>query len=370
MKDHKTPSTLKPVVWLLVLILLALQAGCSQTGVLPAKPTLPALAKEVVVYDWVEDIPDEVLQSFYQEYGVKVRYEVYESQEEAIENIRNGQQYDVVVMDDRLIPPLIDEKLIAKIDLEDISNIQNITDEFRHKPYDPQNGYSIPYSYGTVGLVVRADRVAGPIKSWNDLWNQQGSGKVILWRGFPRETVGMALKALGYSINSEDPGQLEQALSKLEELKQNVIFIEDFGPDTETVAPVMLKGYGIIAMGWSNDALTAQDEMQNIEYILPEEGTMLWGDNFVIPANSPSKETAQVFINFMLRPEISALVTNAKGYPSPNKAAMKYVNSELLNNPIVFPKDEDLHKGELIQALSAAGQELHDRIWQSFMDAP
>lgn len=352
----------------LVLSLIFLPVACNAASLPKPTPTPILLAEELVFYDWEEDMPQSVLDAFTAEYGVKVKYLVYESQEDAISNMKAGEVYDVVVMESRYIPMLAREGLLARLNLQNLPNLKNISANFRELAYDPANDYSIPYNWGTTGLVVRSDLVDEPVTRWADLWDPRYAGRVGLWLGVPREVISLTLKSLGYSANTEKPEELELALERLMELKPNVIVLEDY--DLETSAQVMADGRAVIAMGYAYDALSGSELNPAIEYILPDEGALLWNDTFVIPVNSPNKYTAELFLNFLMRPEITAAITNHNGYATPNEAAYPFIELEILNNPMVFPRMEDLVNAELILPLTPDGQQLYDEIWERFIKAP
>lgn len=350
---------------LAVLVLLTI-CGCAPVPA-QAAPTPQPLPDVLVLYDWVDDIPQQVLDAFAQEFGVYVRYETYQSQEEAIEQINQGRLFDVVIMNNDKIPALIQAGRLAELDHANLSNLNNIAADFRDSAFDPGNRYSVPFNWGTTGLVARSDLVAAPVTSWSDLWKQGGAGKVVLWNGLPREMLGAALKSLRYSANSENRAELEAALHQLEILRPNLIFAEDYGPELETSSPLLTLGEAVLAVGWSYDAVEGQKEMDSITYILPKEGALLWGDNFVIPANSPNQYAAEVFVNFMLRPEISALITNEKSYATGNTQAEKFILPDILENPLIFPPIEDVRRAEYILPLSPQGEALHAEIWAQFL---
>lgn len=334
-------------------------AGCS--------PPNNRLAEELTIYNWEGDFPQSLLDAFTAEYGVKINYVTYESQEEAIENMRAGEVYDMVNLESRFLPLLIEEGLLAELDYANILNFKNISPNFRDLTYDPDNLYSIPYSWGTTGLIVRTDLVESPVTRWEDLWDEQYEGKAAIWIGQPRETLALALKSLGYSANSENPAELEAALKKLIALKPKLRFLEDYDP--ETAVPALASEEVVVAIGYSGDYQTGLAMGLAVEYVMPEEGALLWGDNFVIPANSPNKYTAELFINFLLRPEISAEIVNQKYYASANDAARAFVDPAILNNPSIYPSQTMLQNAEIILPLSAQGQKLYDEIWQRFLDA-
>ncbi len=350
--------------------LVCLLTACGAAAPSPP-PTAPPLAETLILYDWEEDMPQSVLDAFTEEFGVEVTYITYEAQEEAIENMMEGQAYDVIVLENQFIPDLSANGFLAEINYQNIPNIKNIAASFRDLAYDPGNKYSIPYNWGTTGIVARSDLLDKPVTDWTDLWDPDYEGKVALWRGTRRETIGFTLKSLGYSVNSEDPDELEAALEKLIALKPNILFVEDYDEavEADSSAPLLANGEAIIGMGYAYDAVLGQEDNEAIAYILPEDGAMLWGDNFVIPANSPHKYTAELFLNFLLRPEISAQITNENNYPTPNEAARDFIAPEILNDPNIFPPNKALTKAEILLPLSPAGEKLHTEIWERFLAA-
>ncbi len=350
----------------LLLLLMTLLWSHIITGCAPSQDPA-AETKEIILYNWEGDVPQSVLDSFIAEFHINIRYEAYESQEEALENIRAGQPYDVVALESRFIPYAVKEGLLAKLDYENILNFKNVSPNFRDLSYDPGNQYSIPYSWGVTGLVVRTDLIQKPVKRWSDLWDESNASKTAIWIGQPRETIAFTLKSLGYSANSENPRELEAALARLIELKRSLKYVEDF--DLESAGPALASGEIFIAMGYSGDYQASLDEGLSVEFVLPEEGALLWGDNFVIPSNSPNKQLAELFINFLLRPEISAEIVNQKYYASANDASRAFIDTAILSNPSIYPDNEVLQNAEIILPLSEEGQRLYDEIWKKFLSA-
>lgn len=328
----------------------------------PATPTPRPLAEELIIHDWAEDLADEILAGFTEEYGVKFNYVVYGSPEEAVANIRAGKQFDVVVLENEYIPSLAEEGLLAEIDYRNVPNFNHISANFRDLAYDPGNKHSIPYSWGTTGLLVRSDLVEEVATRWTDMWDPTYAGRIVEWM-IPRYTLGAALKSLGYSVNSEDPAELEAALARLIVLKPNAIWltVED------TSAYHLISGEAAAALGWAYDLQIGQEENENIVYVLPEDGTILWGDNFVIPANSPHKYEAELFLNYLLRPEVTARIVELNNFATMNEAAQAYIAPEILNDPVVYPPDEDLRGAEMFLPLSPEGEKLYAEIWERFL---
>jgi spermidine/putrescine transport system substrate-binding protein len=333
----------------------------------PTSTSIP-LAEELVFYDWDEDMPQIVLDTFTSEYGVKIKYLVYKSQEEAIANMQSGEIYDVVVMESRFIPGLLREHLLAELRSENVSNLKNISPNFRELSYDPTNQFSVPYNWGTTGLVVRTDLVSPPVTRWTDLWNPNYANRVGIWIGQPREVISLTLKSLGYSANSEDLVELETAFRRLIALKSNILTLEEY--DLYTSADLLASGKLVISMGYASDVITGSQQNSAIEYVLPDEGALLWNDTFVIPINSPNIYTAELFLNFLMRPEINAMIVNENLYATPNEAAHPFIEPEILNNPIIFPSNQDLANAELVLPLTPQGQRLYDSIWKRFLSLP
>lgn len=348
----------------LTLILFAACGGPTPTSLPPTSTPLP-LAKKLILYNWRDYMPEGVLDAFEKEYGTTVVIRTYDSQDEAYENITNGTvAYDLAVIEYDLLPLLINDNLLAEIDFNHIPNFGNISADFRDLAYDPGNHHSIPYNWGTSGLIVRSDLVDIPITKWADLWAPSFTGKIAL-HNEPTEIISIALLSLGYPLNSEDPVQLEEALAHLRVLRNSVIFIPS---DPQNTLDILKSGHITIVQGWNGDALLAQEEYPLIQYVLPEEGTMLWGDSFVISAHSPNRYTAEVFLNFILRPEISAQIVETYRYPSANESAKKFLDPALLNNPLVYPPRDYLVSNSFYIPLSEKAQKLYENIWNRFLE--
>jgi spermidine/putrescine transport system substrate-binding protein len=344
-----------------LLILCTIAAGC---GFAPDFGQTPA-ADGLVLYNWAGYMPQSVLDAFTAEYGVQVTYLTYNSMDEAIAQLRDGQFYDVAVLENNNIKSLAAEGLLADIDYQNVPNFKNISPNFRDLTFDPGNRYSIPYDYGTTGLLVRNDLVDPPLTRWADLWDPRFSGKIAV-RPLAYELIGISLKSLGYPLNSEDPQELEMALQHLLQLKPSLTYVD---ADTQKAIPTLLSGEAVVMVGWGNDALSARNENDNVAYLLPEEGTILWGESFVIPANSPNKHTAELFLNFLLRPEISAQITNENRYATANETAYSLIDPAIFTDPIVFPPANIFDKSDWYLPLSPDGETLYAGIWEGFLAA-
>ncbi len=356
---HKAKTLIHTSIIVLILGMLILQSGCSAATTPVSKIT------ELVFRNWEGDIAPEILAAFETQYGIKVHYLPYETQEEAIDEIRAGKVYDLVVLENQLIPSLVADGLLAEIDYGNVPNFKNISANFRDLAYDPGNIHSIPYSWGTTGLVVRTDLVEQPITGWADLWDSRYAGKLMGWP-LPRYMLGIALKSLGFSLNSENPEEVEAALQKLIALKPHIT-LRDW--ESAVAAPYLISGEVVIAVGQADDVTAGQEATAAIQYVLPEEGAILWGDSFTIPANSPNKKATEQLIDFLLRAEISAQITNATYYWLPNDAALPLVNPEIRDNPAIFPSSDMLKNAEILLSLSPEGEALHADAWERFLTA-
>ncbi len=347
-------------LWLaLTLSALAQLNGCREAE----PPPVPPAVKELVFYAFAEDMPQPVLDAFAKESGVSIQYLSYQSPEEADENIRSGHRYDVVLIENQLFPALIKEQLLAEINLSRVPNFKNISANFRDLAIDPGNRYSVPASYGTTGLVVRTDLVGDGLKRWADLWNPQYAGKIGL-RAQPREIIGLTLTSLGYPFASENPQELEAVLQRLLELKPSVVMLDI---EADNAVRALLQGEIAVLHGYAEDFQEAHEENPAVIYVLPMEGTALWGESYAIPTNSRHKQQAELFINFLLRPEITAHIINEKKYAQPNDAALPLVKPEIRFNPVIFPANRDLENGSIILPLSPEGKKLYADIWARFM---
>lgn len=350
-----------------VAILLALLAfdvlpTCNGPSRSPT-PTQPHLAQELVFYNWAEDMPQSVLDVFTREYGVQVTYDAFQSQEEALAVLRAGKVCDVVVIENQFIPTLVAEGRLAEIDYRNVPNFKNVAADFRDLVFDPGNRHTVPYHFGTTGLLVRTDLVDRPVTSWADLWDAEYAGRIAL-RPQMRELIGFTLLSLGYSFNSEDPEQLAAAEARLRALKPVIHLAE---VESASAVPSLLNGEIVILVGWAEDVRLARQTSNAVTYVLPAEGLTIWGDSYVIPTNSRRKATAELFLDFLLRPQISAQIVNEKYYATANEAAYPLIRPELLNDPVIFPPREDIKAADFYLPLSPAGQKRYDEIWERFM---
>lgn len=337
--------------------LLLLLSGCSSTPTPAATPTPPI---KLTLYNWAEYMPQSVLDAFTAEYGIEVDYVAYTSPEEAVENVKKGGVYDVVVLPPEYLPELITNDWLAIIDHDNVPNFKNISANFRDLAYDPGNHYSIPFHWGVSGLLVRTDLVDPLPTRWADLWDPRFAGRVALWP-LSGSLLSVALKSLGYSANSTDPQELDAAVQHLEQIIPHAIW---WDPKAPSIVPALTEGGAVITFGWAYDALVAREQSVPVSFILPEDGSLLWSDYFVIPASSPHKPAAELFLNFVLRPEISAQLINESYYAMANDAAEPLVAPEILADPVIYPPNDFLRNAEVIMPLDASAKDRYSAAWE------
>ena len=347
--------------WWIAFLISTLLAACSGSG---SGSTKPLLDKELVLYNWVDYMPQGVLDGFEKEFGVKVVYLTYNSAEEAASNITAGKvAFDIAVVDNDNLGGLIAKNLLSEINLQQVPNFKNVSENFRDWAFDPGNLHSIPYNFGTTGLLVRSDLLKTPVLHWSDLWDPQYAGKIAV-RAQPTELISVALRSLDYPLNTEDPHQLEAAQDRLLTLKGRARFVDI---EAENAIKPLLDGDVWILLGWNGDARMARDRNPAIEYVIPEEGTMLWGDSFVISAQSTRQYTAQAFLNYILRPDVGAEIVKTYYYATTNDGARNLLPADIVNDPLVFPPRSILIKNNFYQPHSPAGTKLYDEVWNQVM---
>lgn len=265
-------------------------------------------------------------------------------------------QYDLAIPSDYMITKMVNEGLLEKIDFNNIKNYAQIDSRFKHLPFDPNNEYSVPYMWGTLGIIYNTKMIKDEITSWNDIWNPKYKGQILMLDS-QRDSIGIALKKLGYSVNSKNTNELNKAKEEL--MKQKPLVYAYVGDE---VKDQMVEGEAAIAVVWSGDALTMMENNENLEYIIPKEGTNLWFDNMVIPKGSEHKKEAEMFINFMTEAEISKKNVEYIGYSTPNKEAQKLLPKEIIENPTAYPSDEVIKKSEVFIDLGNFIKE-YDKVW-------
>ena len=290
----------------------------------------------VTIYNWGEYIDPELLNQFEEESGYRVVYETFDSNEAMMTKIeQGGTSYDIAVPSEYAIETMKENDLLLPIDHSKIPNLTNIDPYFLDLSFDPNNKYSIPYFWGTVGVVYNPALLDGQtFESWEALWDPSLKGQILLVDG-SREVIGMGLNSLGYSLNSTDEDELQEALSKLNKLTPNVKAIIG-----DEVTQLMVNEEAAVALTWSGQAADMMWENEELDFSIPQEGSNLWFDNMVIPKTAANVEGAHAFINFMLDAEVAAQNADYVGYSIPNAAAIELMDEEVTSDERFYPSEE------------------------------
>ncbi len=329
------------------------------------------LAKELSVYNWADYIDEELLTKYEEEYGVKIIYDTFASNEDLLAKMQAGATgYDVIVPSDYMVGQMIELGLLAEINKDNISNMKNLDPTFLDPPYDPGNKYCLPYQWGTTGIAYSTKQFGDNTPdSWAYLFDpamaeQWADGGINLLND-QRELISAAMKYLGYSLNDRDEEHLKQAKDAILAIKP---FVKTFNSEGY-FEELMVPGEVVISHAWSGDAFRTMDLTYNEEtgesewaYAIPKEGAVLWQDNLCIPASSERKATAEHFINFLLEPENGAAITNFTFYASPNKAAQEFIEPDILGDPGIYPPPEVMEKLEMMKPLGETVF-VYDRLW-------
>ncbi len=301
----------------------------------------------ITIYNWGEYIDTDLLKQFEKETGIKVTYETFDSNEGMMGKIeQGGTSYDITMPSEYMIEMMKEKDLLLPLDYSKIPNIKNIDPYFLDLPFDPGNNYSLPYFWGTVGIAYNSSLLEGQtFEEWDDLWNPTLTQQVILVDS-ARETIGMGLNSLGYSLNSTDMDELREATDKLKTLSPNIKAVIG-----DEVTQLMINGEAAISLTWSGQAADMMYENEDINYIVPEEGSNLWFDNMVIPRTSKNIEGAHAFINFMLDAEVAAQNADYVGYSTPNLAALDLMDPEVTEDERFYPDEETRNHLEVYRNL-------------------
>lgn len=314
--------------------------------------------KTLNVYNVGDYIDEELLKKFESETGIKINYETYDTNEIMYQKLKGGSSsYDIVVPSDYMVEKMIKEDMLEKIDFNNIPNYKNIDDKFKFMPYDPNNEYSVPYMWGTFGILYNTKEVKEKVDSWNILWDEKYKGKIMMFDSL-RDTIGVSLKRLGYSLNSINDKEISAAKNELEKQKPLVLaYVNDDVKDR------MLSEEGALAVVYSGDAVTLKEQNPNLEYTIPKEGSNKWFDSLCIPKGAKHKEAAEEFINFLCDAENAKQNTEYIGYSTPNKAAYELLDDNIKNNPTAYPSDETLSKCEIFKDLGDNNLKKYDDAW-------
>lgn len=317
--------------------------------------------EKVYVYNWGEYMDPDVRELFEKQTGIEVVYEEFEQNEDMYPRIVSGAiSYDVVCPSDYMIQKMIENDLLQEINYDNIPNLKYIDSTYLKsaEEFDPGNKYSVPYCWGTVGILYNKTMVDEPVDSWGILFDEKYSGDILMIESV-RDAFAIALKYLGYDINSTNEAELEEAKALL---KKQYPLVQAYVVDQ--VRDKMIGGEAALGVIYSGEAIYTSRENPDLEYIVPKEGSNVWIDAWAIPKNSKNKENAEAFINFMCDPEIALKNFEYITYSTPNSGAWELIeDEEIKNSPVAFPSKEVLDRCTAFRYLGEDMESLYVQKW-------
>ncbi|MDE7177093.1 MAG: ABC transporter substrate-binding protein [Lachnospiraceae bacterium] len=343
-----------------IFVLLALLTVISLTG---CTSSVKGVNGQVIVYNWGEYIDPETIRMFEEESGIKVIYDEFETNESMYPKVESGAvAYDIACPSDYMISRMIENGMLSEIDYEKIPNAKkNIGAEYydQAKGFDPENKYAIPYCWGTVGILYNQTMVDEPITRWEQLWDEKYADNILM-QDSVRDAFMVSEMLNGFSMNTLDPAELEIAKESL--IRQKPL-VQAYVVDQ--VRDKMIGGESAIGVIYSGEAIYTQQENPDLVYVIPEEGTNVWIDCWVILKNAPNKENAEKFIDFMCRPDIALINFEYITYSTPNVAARDLIEDESVkNSEIAFPDLSQYDNLETYVYLGEDGDSLYNELWK------
>ncbi len=304
-----------------------LLTGCGGGGDATSEGAIEKYGSDTLkLYNWGEYMGDTLISDFEKEFGVKVIVEYFDSNEMMYTKLQAGDAYDILVPSDYMIQRMISQDMLQELDLSLVPNMTNVVEGVKNLPYDPQNKYSVPYFWGSVGIVYNHNNVDPAVveeQGYEILRNTDYKGKIYIYDS-ERDSFMMALKALGYSMNTENEAQIQEAYQWLLDMNNTMepVYV------TDEVIDGMINGTKDIAVVYSGDATTILEENPDMSFYMPSEGTNIWSDAMVIPANAPNPKLAHEFINYVLTYDASMGNSEYVGYASSNQEVLDELSGE------------------------------------------
>jgi spermidine/putrescine-binding protein len=340
---------------LFLLTMVFLFGGCSDlsSSSQSEKADIPTL----YYYTWSDYVDSEILEAFKNSRGVRVVVDTFSSNEELLAKVQTGMiGYDVVVPSDFMAGIMGELGLLAELDLSRIPYAQDLERHLTQLPFDPTQKFAIPYLWGTVGIGYNADVVTEVPTSWDALWDPQYSGRISMLND-QREVFGLALRAMGYSLNSRDPRTIQLAKERLIRQKPLVKAYT-----SEQFDQLLVSGDVVLAHAWGGPVARAMRENPSIRYVIPQEGGTIWTDCLTVLASSKNKMLAMDFINYLLSEQVAIQTSTRLLFASANRNVRHQLPSEIRDNIAVYPPDEVLPRMEWMEDVQGAIRD-YDRAW-------
>ncbi|MBL8291210.1 MAG: spermidine/putrescine ABC transporter substrate-binding protein [Bryobacterales bacterium] len=328
-------------------------AGCRRSS-------LPRLN----IFNWSDYVAPDTIPNFTKEFGVDVRYSVYESNEEMLAKVFSGNSgWDIVFPSNYFIEPMRANRLLAELDHSRLPNLSSLDARLRNPEWDPQLQHSVPYMWGAAGIVYQKSLAPAPT-SWADLWDARFKGRLTMLDD-PADTLGAALKKVGLSINTHQPDEMRRG--QVELIRQKAIIRAYLNAEARDQ---VIAGDLLAAHLWATTSAQAIEAAPDrLAFAYPTEGFALYADNAVILRESSRPELAHQFLNYLLRPEVAAAIVNVSRTATANGAARDLLPQELRENHVLYPDAATLQRGEWFAPLPSAAQRLRDRLWTEVKSA-
>ena len=342
-------------------------SGCGWTlAEVGAKSSTQGSSDKLYIYTWAGYTDQDLLDRFTQETGIRAVADVFDSNESMLARLQagGGGAYSIIYPSEYMVQQMIELDLLTPLDFSQITGTERLFTRFQNPDYDPGNRHSLPVSWGTTGLLYNSKKLQQTPEDWSYLWeNKEKLSRRMTLLNDIREVMGATLRMLGYSYNSTDPQQLQEAYEKLIVLKPNVASFT-----SDAWRPQILSGDLLLAMCYSADANEVMGENEDLQYVVPKSGSSIWMDTLAIPKTAPNLEGAYAWMNFMLQPDVAAQICERLSFATPNKEAFNQLPPEIQNNQSLFPPESAL---ELCEGVAPVGDfsEVYDRYWTKLTSA-
>ncbi|MBW7876269.1 MAG: spermidine/putrescine ABC transporter substrate-binding protein [Candidatus Cloacimonetes bacterium] len=319
----------------------------------------PVFSRVVYVYNWSEYIPREVIEEFEKESGIKVKLSTYDSNEILYTKLKilNSGGYDLVFPSTYFVEKMISQNMLHPLEKEKLPNISHLDSRLLGKPYDKENRFSLPYLWGNSAILYNRGSVSSEVSSFKDLWKPEFKKSVLMLDDM-REAFAVSLKSLGYSANSTEPKQIQEAYQHLKALMPNIRIF-----NSESPRQIFLTKEVVLGLTYNGDAYKASLVDPSLVYVYPTEGATLWVDSVVIPRRAKNKLEAHEFLNFLMRPEVSKIISDSVGYASPNRSAQMLQDDSIRLNTSIYPPDSIMQNMEILSDIGQAVF-LYERYWE------
>ncbi len=314
---------------------------------------------ELNIFTWTEYVPESVIEDFEKEYGIKVNWTTFSSNEDMLAKVKteSAGTYDIVQPSDYMVEQMISQDMLMELDKDVITNIENIDSAYINPSYDPGNKYSVPYQGGVAAIAVNTDKVSKEITSYDDLFSEDLKGNIVALDDY-RAVIGMTARSMGYSMNETDTDKLAKIEEKLLKLKDNVKVYDSDSPKNSLISGDCTVGYC-----WAAEIALAQEENPAIKIVFPKEGPYVFMDNWAVLKTAKNSENAMKFINYMLDSETSQKVSEEFPYLNPNAKAVDALGDEYKSNEAKNPPADVIASGEYVSNLDTDTLAIYDAMW-------